>query len=92
MKIVPKTNHFTAIVIEEDLTETYDGFLIAKNPHSHPMMAKIIELSDTFDNSGLGVAVGDIVLLPKYGSTSYTIKGDSNKYQLCHRLDIIGIV
>ena len=91
----PLGDRFVVKVIEKGESADVDdcsGFLVAKGDHSKPMKAVVIEISDRFSNEGLGLKVGDEVLLPKYGSTAMHLGADNTLYYLCNRLDLIGIL
>lgn len=90
----PIGNRFIAEVIEGDdeLKLENSEFILPKNNNSKPMRAKVIEISENFDNSGLGLKVGDVVLLSKYGSTTIKYGKEGNLFQLCLKDDVIGIV
>ena len=77
---------------EEELHIQDSEFLLAKNDHSKPMKAEVIEISENFDSSGLNLKVGDVILIPKYGSTEIKIGEKNERYQMCHKKDIIGIL
>lgn len=91
----PMGDRFVAKVIEgaeELMIEGNSDFILPKNNNSKPMKVMVTEISSTFDNRGLGLKVGDTVLISKYGSTTISYGEDRQKYQLCHKLDIIGIL
>lgn len=92
--IRPIGNRFIAEVIEgdEELHIQNSEFMLAKNNNSKPMKVRVTELSQNFDNSGLGLKVGDIVLISKYGSVSIKYGKESKRFQLCLKNDIIGIL
>lgn len=92
--LMPLGNRFVAEVIEgeDELKIQNSEFILPKNNNSKPMRAKVIEISENFDNSGLGLVVGDVVLLSKYGSTSIKYGKDGKLFQLCLKEDVIGIL
>ena len=92
--IKPYGDRFVGEVLEcdEELHIQNSEFILPKNDNSRPMRLKVIEISDTFDNSGLGLKNGDIVLVSKYGTTAITYGEPPKKYQLCCKMDIIGIL
>lgn len=91
----PVGDRFVAKVVEgreELLVESGSEFILPKSNNSKPMKVEVVEISEGFINDGLGLKVGDEVLISKYGSTSISYGKDNVKYQLCNRKDIIGIV
>ena len=93
--VKPVGDRFVAKVVDglEDVhVESDSGFILPKRDGSKPMKVKVVEISEEFNNEGLGLRVGDDVLISKYGSTGITYGKDGRKYQLCNRLDIIGIL
>lgn len=92
--IKPMGDRFVAKVLEgdEELTIENSDFILPKSNNSKPMRVLVTEMSETFNNEGLGLKVGDEVLISKYGSTSITYGEKNEKYQLCNKMDIIGIL
>lgn len=91
----PIGDRFIAKVVEggDELNiESNSEFILPKNNNSKPMKVVVVEISNDFVNDGIGLKVGDIVLISKYGSTSITYGKDNEKYQLCNRMDIIGVL
>lgn len=91
----PVGDRFVGKVVDSEEDTHVEGdsvFLLAKRGYSKPMRVVVVEISRTFDNEGLGLKVGDEVLIPKYGSTSVTVGEDGERYQLCNRMDVIGIL
>ena len=92
--IRPIGDRFIAEVVEgdEELRIENSEFILPKSDNSKPMKVKVIEISENFDNSGLGLGVGDEVLISKYGSTSIKYGEKNNRFQMCCKKDIIGIL
>lgn len=90
----PIGDRFIAEVIEgeEELRIENSDFILPKSDNSKPMKVKVVEISENFDNSGLGLEVGDEVLISKYGSTSIKYGEKNERYQMCCKKDIIGIL
>lgn len=92
MYIRPVGDRFTAEVLDDTTETTESGFIVVSKSNSKPMKARVIEISDEFKNEGLNLKVGDIVLLPKSGTTGILVGREQKKYQLCNRLDMVGIL
>lgn len=90
LKIRPVGNHFIARKNDEVEIKNEYGFILPKDFHQKPMECTVTDISDDFENDGLGLTVGDVVLLPKYGGLK--ICNGTEEYHLCHRKDIIGIL
>lgn len=92
--IRPIGDRFIAKVIEgdEELRIENSDFILPKSDNSKPMKVKVIEISKNFNNSGLGLKCGDEVLISKYGSTSIKYGKNNERYQMCCKKDIIGIL
>lgn len=90
----PIGDRFIAEVIEGDdeLRIENSDFILPKSDNSKPMKVKVIEISSDFDNSGLGLQIGDEVLISKYGSTSIQCGKENKRFQMCCKKDIIGIL
>ena len=91
----PLGDRFVAEVLEggdEMLVEAGGEFVLPKSNNSKPMKVRVVEISDGFVNDGLRLGVGDEVLISKYGSTAITYGKGGKRYQLCNRMDIIGIL
>ena len=91
----PLGDRFVAEVLEggdEMLVEAGSEFVLPKSNNSRPMKVRVVEISDDFANDGLRLRVGDEVLISKYGSTSIVYGKEGRRFQLCNRLDIIGIL
>ena len=82
--IRPVGDRFIASVVEGEEELHIDGseFILPKSNNSKPMKVMVVEISDDFDNSGLDLKVGDVVLISKYGSTSIKI-GQDGKMPSC---------
>lgn len=92
MFIRPVGDRFTAEVLDDEVKNDESGFIVVSKSNSKPMKARVIEISEEFNNTNLNLKVGDIVLLPKTGTTGILVGKNQKKYQLCNRLDMIGIL
>lgn len=90
--IIPAPNHFIGLEVEnKDFKNEYGFITTSENIRKSVLTTvKVVSISECFENNNLHLKVGDIVILPKRGSTKVT-SSDGNKYHLCHKNDIIGI-
>ncbi|HRR35030.1 MAG TPA: co-chaperone GroES [Kiritimatiellia bacterium] len=70
------------------------GIIIPDSAKEKPMEGKVIAVGKKRDDDGkeipFDVAVGDKVLLPKYGGTE--VKIDDKTYQLVREEDLLGVI
>ena len=92
--IRPIGDRFIAKVVEgsEELHIDNSDFILPKNNNSKPMKVEVVEISDNFNNDGLDLRVGDLVLISKYGSTSIKVGENNEQFQMCCKNDVIGVI
>ncbi len=88
--IKPSKNHLVVKPVEDEEEVTKEGFILPKNFHQKPMKAEVVSIAEEPYDSSLSLAVGSVVLLPKYGATRILDGGET--YHLCHVNDVIGVV
>ena len=70
------------------------GIIIPDSAKEKPMEGKVIAIGKKRDEDGkeipFDIAVGDIVLMPKYGGTE--VKIDDKEYQLVREDDLLGVI
>ena len=70
------------------------GIIITDSAKEKPMEGKVIAIGKKRDEDGkeipFDIAVGDTVLMPKYGGTE--VKIDDKEYQLVREEDLLGVI
>jgi chaperonin GroES len=70
------------------------GIIIPDSAKEKPMEGKVIAIGKKRDEDGkeipFDIAVGDTVLMPKYGGTE--VKIDDKEYQLVREEDLLGVI
>ena len=89
-KLIPIGRYVLSRVITEKEEKNEMGFVMPTNFHQKPMEAIVISHGNNAKTDSLNISVGDIIILPKTGSTK--VKFCGNDFQLCKVDDIIAVV
>lgn len=93
MKVRPLGDRVLVEPLEEK-EEVKGGIIIPDTAKEKPMQGKVLAIGKKYDKDhkpvAFDVAVGDNVLLPKYGGTE--VKLGDKKLQLVREEDLLGVI
>ena len=94
MKIRPLGARVLVKPIVEAGEQTKGGIIIPDTAKEKPQEGEVVAIGKKRDDDGkeieFDVAVGDLVLMPKYGGTE--VKIDDEEYQIVREDDILGVI